>query len=538
MFANRNPRSAFRFDGDGTLWLRSMLDRKDRCEVLMEDFGDSTGAVGEASSVSKEGLTGPVWSRFDLLITSALLLAAATSRFINLENPPEKIFDEAITLGGALNFLHGQPYRDANPPFPTEMMALSIRLFGDHPWSWRIVNASLGTALVGLTYMLARRMFNSRLVGTLAAGFVLCDGLFLVDSRLALWEIFYLTFAAFAYLMTFRFARNAKPSSARGSLALIGLALGLAMGSKLGIPVVTVLLVVGSILFIVVRRANGIDDENRRAYLLRETSGVVALIGGLAALVYLLVFLPNYWFRWWHGIRDQIAYYHYVYEFELALGRRTPHPYASPWWSWPLLLRPMLYNANGEFVGEFVATSKEGPSIRAIGNPIEWWGALVATAILARQVIARGSFSRTFLVTGYLLYLGMWVVIPRWQFAYYYMPALYLGFIALAAVLADSWRAATLEWEEVALMIATAPVFVLGLGIIFGGALFIAILNVFFALRRSGNRNAGRLILVLYVCGSVVLFVYFLPFWYAVPLTPAQFRARMWLSGPGLPNWI
>lgn len=501
----------------------------------MEDLAGNIGSIEEPGGASEEGFTEPAWSRIDLLITFVLLLAAAISRFIYLGNPPERIFDEPITLGGAFNFLRGQPYRDAHPPFPSEMMALSIRLFGDHPWSWRIVNASLGTALVGITYLLARQMFNSRLVGALAAGFVLCDGLFLVDSRLALWEVFYLTFASFAYLMTFRFAQNAKPFSGRGSLALIGLALGLGLGSKLGIPVVTVLLVVGSTLLIMVWRVSGNDNKNRWADLLRQTYGVVALIGGLAALAYLLVFLPNYWFKWWHGIGDQIEYYHYEYQFQIALGQGKPHPYASPWWSWPLLLRPMLYYS----IGEFVVNSKGGsPSIRAIGNPIEWWGALVAIAILARQALTRRSFSRGFLVAGYLLYLGMWVVIPRWQFTYYYMPALYLGFIALAVVLADCWQAKTLEWEEAALLVAVAPVFVLGLGIISGGVLFLTLLNLFFALRRNGNRSTGRSILMLYVCGTMVLFIYFLPLWYAVPLTPVQFHARMWLRGPGLHNWI
>jgi dolichyl-phosphate-mannose-protein mannosyltransferase len=501
----------------------------------MEDMAGNIGSAATASGLSEEGWTEPSWSRLDLLIVFTLLLAAAISRFVDLGNPPEKIFDEPVTLGGALNFLHGQPYRDTHPPFPAEMMALSIRLFGDHPWSWRIVNASLGTVLVAITYLLARRMFNSRLVGGLAAGFVLCDGLFLVDSRFALWEIFYLTFASFAYLMTFRFTQNATPLSGRRSLALIGLALGLGLGSKLGIPVITLVLVVGSISAIVVQRAGRIDDGVRGVDLLWQLYGVVALIGGLAALVYLLVFLPNYWFKWWRGIGDQITYYHSEYLYQISLGTGRPHPYASPWWSWPLLLRPMLYYANVEFV---VNSKGSTPSIRAVGNPIEWWGALVAIVIVARQAISRRSFPRAFLVAGYSLYLGMWAVIPRYQFTYYYMPALYLGFIGLAAVLADCWRAETSQWEEIALLTGAAPVFVLGFGIVLGGVLMVAILNFFFILRKGGNRNTGRLVFMLYVCGAVVLFIYFLPLWYAIPLTPDQLRARMWLRGPGLANWI
>ena len=485
--------------------------------------------------MSEEGLAEPRWSRSDVFITLGLLIAAAATRFFELGSPSDPFFDEVYLLGGARNFLQAQPYRDAHPPFPAETIAVCIKLFGDNAWSRRIVSASLGTALVAITYLLVRRMFNSRLAGALAAGFVICDGLFLVDSRLALWEIFYVTFAAFAYLMTFRFAQTAQPLSRRRSVALVGLALGLGLGSKLGIPLITVLLVTGSILFVVVRGVNDIHDKAQRASLMRQAYGVVALLGGLSALTYLAIYSPNYWFGFWHGIRDQIAFYHSEFYRQRQIGGGKPHPYASPWWSWPLLLRPMLYYR----IEEFVETANGGiPTIRTIGNPIEWWGALVAMVVLARQAISRRSFARAFLVAGYLLYMGMWVLVPRYQFIYYYMPALYLGFIALAVVLADCWRGETVAWEEAALLTAVAPALVLGMGILPGGALIIVIINGFFAMRCVGGRNSGRLVFMVYVGGALILFIYFLPLWYGWPLTPAQLRARMWLTGPGLHNWI
>ena len=59
--------------------------------------------------------------------------------------------------------------------------------------------------MVGVTYLLGWRMFDSRLAGTLAAVFVFADGLFLVDSRIARIDIVYLTFVAIAYWLLFRF---------------------------------------------------------------------------------------------------------------------------------------------------------------------------------------------------------------------------------------------------------------------------------------------------------------------------------------------
>jgi len=42
------------------------------------------------------------------------------------------------------------------------------------------------------------------------------------------------------------------------------------------------------------------------------------------------------------------------------------------------------------------------------------------------------------MLSGYLTYTLMWVWIGRTLFLYHYMPAVYLGFLALAVVLAGS----------------------------------------------------------------------------------------------------
>src|SRR5665213_4020935 len=90
----------------------------------------------------------PAWPRIDSIITAALLIAAAATRFFNLGKPTAVVFDEVFSLGVAHNLLQHQPFRNTHPPLPGEVIALSIKLFGDNPWSWRVANASIGTALV------------------------------------------------------------------------------------------------------------------------------------------------------------------------------------------------------------------------------------------------------------------------------------------------------------------------------------------------------------------------------------------------------
>ncbi len=58
------------------------------------------------------------------------------------------------------------------------------------------------------------------------------------------------------------------------------------------------------------------------------------------------------------------------------------HPYSSPWWSWPLMLRPIAYWQNFPPQGK-VATIWGG------GNPLLWWGALTAITITAVRALER-----------------------------------------------------------------------------------------------------------------------------------------------------
>ena len=115
-------------------------------------------------------------------------------------------------MAQARHYIRAEPFLDPHPPLAKLVIAAGILLFGDHPWSWRIGNALLGILLVALTYMLGRRMFASRLAGALAASFVICDGMFLVDSRVAVIDIVYLTLAAWSYLLLFRFAESSDAS--------------------------------------------------------------------------------------------------------------------------------------------------------------------------------------------------------------------------------------------------------------------------------------------------------------------------------------
>jgi Gpi18-like mannosyltransferase len=195
----------------------------------------------------------PPWIATDTIIVSVLLIAAAITRFWHLGHPAEIVFDEVHFVAQGRHYLHGESFLDPHPPLAKLVISLGILIFGDRPFGWRVGNATIGTALVGITYLLGRRLTGSRLVGAIAGACILCDGLYIVDSHYAVIDIVYLTCAAVAYLLFFKFAETPEAKARQRILPWIGLALGLCLASKLYIPAITFLLVVGFIVYVIAR---------------------------------------------------------------------------------------------------------------------------------------------------------------------------------------------------------------------------------------------------------------------------------------------
>ncbi len=489
------------------------------------------------------------WTRTDTIAVIAVLAAAAMLRFWHLGHPAEIVFDEVHFVGQARHYLHGESFLDPHPPIAKLLIAAGIILFGDSPGSWRVGNAVLGTAMVGVTYLLGRRMFGSRLAATLAAGLIGLDGFFIVDSRIGCIDIVYLTFAAIAYLLLFRFAAARRLMERRRLVAVIGMVLGLCLGSKLYIPAITFLLVTGFLLFILwVAAGKQLDarvspagsDETIR---FRWTAGAALITGSVAAIFYLVAFLPHYALGWWGGLADLMHYYRDVMWYENSVATAT-HPYASPWWSWPLMLRPVAYWQNFPAHGK-VALIWGG------GNPLTWWAVVPAIMITAARAVERPNLSHLFLVTAFFAYYIIWIPIGRILFLYHYLPSVYIGYLALAAILADMWHGKAEGWESFALSLSVVPVLTLGAGhtaseygliggeasIVLGLPLTGTLLLSYMLLAFYGFR-VDRFVVVVFLAMAIVLFIYYLPIWLGTPISRVGYYARMWLEGPGLPDWI
>jgi len=476
------------------------------------------------------------WLRLDTYILATLTVITAATRFWHIGTPPEIVFDEVHFVGQAREYLHSETVLDPHPPVAKLLISASIWLFGDHSWSWRVPNAIMGTILVGVTYLLGRRMFKDRLAATLAAGCVMLDGFFLVDSRIACIDIVYLTFAAISYLLLFRFLQTESMFDKRKLLIPLGIALGICLGSKLYIPVVACVLAAAFVAYDVWRMSAdqtklGGTGDGPDPYRIPRVFGAVTTLATVTAIFYLSTFLINYFLGWWGGISDLFKYYKDIVWYEDSVSTAT-HPYSSKWWSWPLMLRPVAYWQHFPKEGK-VSTVWGG------GNPLIWWGALTGMTFNMVYTIERPTVTRVFMLSGYLTYVLMWVWIGRTLFLYHYMPAVYLGFLALSAVLAECWYGGEeMFLEHLAILATIVPALFLGLGWGFGILVAILMIGGWAACLGMIPQYSGKYVFGVFVAGSLILFVYFFPVWTAIPIERAGYYARMWLSGPGIRNWI
>ena len=134
---------------------------------------------------------------------------------------------------------------------------------------------------------------------------------------------------------------------------------------------------------------------------------------------------------------DELHAQMFGYHFNLTAG----HPSSSPWWSWPLALKPTWFHISN-FDDRQVALIYNG------GNPVLFWAgipALVACGVLAWK---RRSLALVLIVAAFAFQFVPWIRIERATFAYHYLTAVIFAMIAVAYVVDELLRRPA--WRDLA----------------------------------------------------------------------------------------
>ena len=373
---------------------------------------------------------------------------------------------------------------------------------GFNTFGWRIAVCIFGTLCVPLMYLLARRLWPNRLFAIAAATFVCFDGMFFLQSRIGMIDIFPIFFILLAYLLYLVHIRSRTRVASIVSLFLLGLTLGVGIASKW-----IVLAAWASIVLLLVARAIRrhidvrIGPQGDPIWTWGRGEGP-AIAGGVRWEVYIplalvaLVLIPTaiYGASWYaffargqfHTLSDLIDYQRSSYIYHATLT--ATHPYGSPWWSWPFLSRPVLYYAEYTNLGIDHWTGQALIArIENLGNPWIWWTSLPCVVSLPYFIIRHRSFPATVILLGFITQYLPWSHISRVLFMYHMFGGLIFMILALAFVLA---------W------IATHP------------------------------PPIGRKLFVAHLGLTVAFFFYFYPLWTGLPISIAAMD-----PGRGTPIW-
>lgn len=328
---------------------------------------------------------------------------------------------------GDVSMLGTDPEYVVHPPVGKWMIALGIQLGGgvESSAAWRLAAAVCGTLAVLMITRIARRLFASTALGTVAGLFLALDGQAIVQSRISLLDPFLMFFAlaAFGCLLLDReqarrrlAARAAAVLEAGGTLGwgpglgfrwwrlAAGVLLGLAIGTKWsGMYFLAVFGLLSVLWDATARRSVGVKPWVR-ATLVKDAVVAFLVMVPTALATYLASWTgwfltDNGWNRHWaennpgQGVLWLPPALRSLFDFHKAMwdfhnGLETPHGYAAGPLGWIVQWRPTSFHyppdvsgLTGDAAQQACGAASCSQAILAVGNPIIWWAGAAAILV-------------------------------------------------------------------------------------------------------------------------------------------------------------
>ena len=386
-----------------------------------------------------------------------------------------------------------------HPPLGKVIMSWFIMLFGMTPFVWRFAGALMGILMLPAMYLLGKQLFRETSYATVAMLLMTFDCMHLTQTRIATIDSFPVLFIMVAYLFMLRYMKmdiwGKGLFKSCVPLFFSGVFMGLAIASKwIGIYAgvgLALLFFYASFQHLRQHRAaqkyDIVEPNRRRAVARAKYYGLsqvawtwllcIVFFIAVPALIYYLSYIPHFapsgsvtikqivdlsiGTDYGNGVRTggMLGYHG-------TPGLGMDHPYYSPWYEWPLILKPMYY-ASDNYVPQGFAYS-----IFCMGNPAVWWMGIIGMAFVSLLWVKRhiyegaGGFALHvrprdrdiacgFILIAFLSQYLPWVLVPRGTYIYHYfasVPFIILATVALLKWLCDRFKkkGAVIMWLFVA----------------------------------------------------------------------------------------
>ena len=372
-------------------------------------------------------------------------------------------FDEIYHARTGYEHAHGQyTYETTHPPLGKVFMSWCIRLMGMTPFAWRFAGALCGVLMVPAIYLLAKTLLGSTLWAGLCALLLSTDCMHFTQTRIATIDSFPVLFMMLMFLFMARWMKmsyyHQRLRDTFVPLALSGAFMGLAIASKwIGCYGAVGLAVLFFSRFIGLWRqglyAQRHRDEDpafvRAADTFRD-KGIKTILACFVffvfvpVVIYVLSYIP--YLRAYGEIKWNLTTFARIWDaqvlmFDYHKNLVAEHYFASPWYEWPLIVKPMWYY-NADFKGAGMASS-----ILSFGNPAVWWTGLAGILFVLGYSVYRNALpalrvlpsrededdrAMPVIAVGFLSAYLPWVLVSRLTFIYHYFASVPWIIIATA----------------------------------------------------------------------------------------------------------
>ena len=339
---------------------------------------------------------------------------------INYKN--STYFDELYFAQTAYEYATEQEgYETVHPPLGKILQSLPIKLTGKMtPFTWRLSGTLAGILIVILLYFFAKELFESSSYGRLAGVLVSLCGLHFVQTRLGTIDSHLYLFSLLTYFFMLKFLK----SDQKRYFVLSGLFFGCAFATKWSGAFAGIGLALMFFSWLYKKYLKPLTKNNWPKKIFNKK--VLSYLG-LGALCFVVVPAIIYFGSYLlfpkttnaESVSDVISQSKRLFEYHS--GERTPHPYSSPWFTWPVSATPIFYEDN-----------VDKAQIWLYGNYAIAFVSVIALLVTLYFALKKKSRPALFIIVAYLSLWLPYAFIQRPMFLYHYLPA--SGFAILSIV--------------------------------------------------------------------------------------------------------
>ncbi len=355
-------------------------------------------------------------------------------------------FDEIYHAGTAWEHInYVDPYETTHPPLGKVMMSWGIRIFGMNTFGWRFMGTLMGVLMVPSMYLLAKLLFKKTRYAFIASFLMTYDFMHFVQTRIATIDSYAVLFIILMYLFMgiyYYMSYNKAPLiKTLAPLGLSGIFFGLGAASKwiciyagMGLAVIFFGSMIKRYIEYMYAKNGGTTHSEAENEQIKREYAYNTLITLFWCIIFfiiipVLIYVASYIPIMKIGPAKDISY---VWQnqknmFSYHSGLNSTHPFASRWYEWPFMVKPMWFYSN-----DAVRGTEHMGSIATFGNPAVWWIGVFGMIYLFVDALLHKKIPReaTFIFIAFLSQFLPWTRIFRSTFIYHYFAS--VPFIVLS----------------------------------------------------------------------------------------------------------